>query len=156
MDTKAHADARIERTEERGFSLIELLLVVAIIAIVAAIAIPSLLHARRAANSASAVSSLRLIHSSQSSFRQSAGRYGDLSALSPYIGDPLLRQGRKSQYNFTVTPDAALPSDEYTAQATPADPATVTTWRHYFVNATGVLRWNQGASADASSQPISQ
>ena len=52
----------MKNENEKGFSLIELLVVVIIIAIVAAIAIPNLLASRRAANEASAISSLRTIH----------------------------------------------------------------------------------------------
>ncbi len=69
---------------QKGFSLVELLVVVIIIAIIAAIAIPNLLASRRAANEASAASSLRTIHSAQMSYyaSQSPNIYGDLAALS--------------------------------------------------------------------------
>ena len=65
---------------EKGFSLIELLIVVAVIAIIAAIAIPNLLAARRAANEGSAVSSLRTLHGANVTFAATtgAGNYAGL------------------------------------------------------------------------------
>lgn len=143
------------QSPQRGFSLIELLIVVAVIAIIAAIAIPYLLAARQAANAASAVASLRLIHQSQSSHRTTSGEYTDLSGLSSagFLNDPSIASGVKQSYQFTVTPDSGDARLDYEAEAIPLSIPT-TFWYHYFVNATGVIRQNQGARATASSPPV--
>jgi len=120
----------------RGFSLIELLIVVAIILIIAAIAIPNLLRSRMSAHESSAVSTLRNIHSSQATYLVQYGPFGfadTLTKLGPgapcdethacmldeFLGcsaDPCTKSG----YNFYLLSGAAtLPRYDYTSTASP-------------------------------------
>jgi len=105
----------------KGFSLLELLIVVAIILIIATIAIPSLLRSRQAANESAAVANLRTVNTAEVTYLSSSG--GNYGGIVDLIGAGLLDgtfTGVKAGYNFTVT---AVGSD-YTASATPASSNT--------------------------------
>lgn len=135
----------MSKENEAGFSLIELLIVVAILGVIMAIAVPNLLSSKRAANEASAVSSLRTIHSCQMTYQATTGvgDYGDLPALlGDTLTDVILGSGRKSGYDFVVTPSApgSVPMLYY-ATAVPTTPVGMgrTGTRRFGITQDGVI-----------------
>lgn len=135
----------------KGFTLIELMIVVAIIAIIAAIAIPSLLNARKAGNEASAISSLRTLttvnEQYRTRFQSYAGSLANLSAEN-YI-DNVLGSGTKSGYTFGF-------AGAVNTWACTADPVTAGTTgdRYFFVDQSGVIRFSSTGTASATSSAI--
>ncbi len=147
-------------TNQKGFSLIELLVVVIIIAIIAAIAIPNLLASRRAANEASAASSLRTIHSAQATYQATAGggtQYAStLVLLGPGVGNAAIIDGAlaaasatpgKSGYVFTLSTNGA----SNTIYCTAAAPDSSTTGTRTFgVASDGVLYGSNATNSNAT------
>ena len=117
----------------KGFSLIELLLVVAVITIIAAIAIPNFLRSRLRANEASAVASLRVINTAAVTYSITYPDMGfpaqllTLGGANPCVAnsgqacliDDVLSQGNKAGYNFAWGGDGAVPSVTFTLTTTP-------------------------------------
>ncbi len=158
--------------KQKGFSLIELLIVVAIILIIAAIAIPNLLRARMAANEASAVGSTRTLNTAEVSYNSTFPASGFSTSLA-YLGgtaspcvastasacliDSVLSTGTKSGYSFVVAAGSTTgtPQPSYSVISNPVIPNQTGT-RYFCSFEDAVVRYSSAAitTCDASVSPL--
>ena len=152
--------------KQKGFSLIELLIVVAIILIIAAIAIPNLLKSRIAANEASAVGSVRSINTAEVTYAATYPDTGFALALTNLGGsstgtatsasagllDQVLSGGTKSGYKFTAVGtqgSGTTINTYYTVTAIPLTTGT-TGQRSFYSDQSGVIRYNTAGNTPTS------
>ena len=149
------------RRKQKGFSLIELLIVVAIILIIAAIAIPNLIRSKIAANQASAVASLRTLNTSSVLFNTNYGLYptalssmatnGAASSTAADMIDNVLSTGTKSGYSFSWSGGGTTGS--YAIFASPVTLNSTGTV-YYYTDQSLVIRSNPAGAATSGSLAI--
>lgn len=167
LQQKNSGRKKINMRKQKGFSLIELLIVVAIILIIAAIAIPNLLRSRIAANESSAVGSIRSINTAEvtyastypdAGFATNLGPLGPISGSTPTSSNAGLLDGvlgcagqpcKKSGYQFSL-------SGTNTAYMVNGDPITPgqSGQRYFFSDGSGVIRFNNTGTATAANAPL--
>ena len=134
----------------KGFTLIELMIVVAIIAIIAAIAIPNLLESKKAANEAAAISALRTISSAQELYNTRYSTYGESTELdTANMIDSVLAgatdaNSPKSGYFFVI--DVSGSGASWSCIARPSDWGT-TGERNFKIDQTGVINYNTSSGS---------
>jgi type IV pilus assembly protein PilA len=157
-----------QRSSTQGFSLIELLIVVAVILIIAAIAIPNFVQSKMRANEASAVQNLRNITTAEVIYSTtyaigfspdlpSMGGNGSLvTQTNAELIDEILAGGKKSGYQFTYTVLTADAQGNVTSYSINADPLVpnYTGMRHFYADQTAVIRENDTVSAAATDNPL--
>lgn len=141
----------------RGFTLIEIMIVIAIIMILAVFAIPSYLRSRITANESMAVASCKAIASACQSYYASRGNtypaaLTDLVSPNsdpPYI-DTLLASGTKQGYAFTYS---LVNSERFTLNAAPQSPNR-TGVRYFYTDETGIVTTNSSGAAGPNDPPV--
>lgn len=155
------------RKAAAGFSLIELLIVVAIILIIAAISLPNYMHSKMLANEAATVQNIRNITTAEVIYSTTygigytgtlvnLGGTGIPTSASAVLIDDILAQGTKSGFNVTYAPLNADTSGRYTGFTVNAAPVDFghTGQRYFYTDQTGVIRQAFTGPATVTDRPI--
>jgi type IV pilus assembly protein PilA len=158
------------KSRATGFSLIELMIVVAVIMIIAALAVPQLLRARMSANESAAVSALRTLATQEANYdsQWGPGFSPTLVAMGPPIPgspatattadlvDQVMASGLRGGYQFLYTPlipNGSTSPTGYTVNANPISPGITGEW-FFYLDQSNVIRQNDGSPASVSSSPL--
>lgn len=168
ISTTPNSKRSAGRNPQRGFSLVELLIVVAVILIISAIAIPNFITSKLRANESGAIENMRTITSANVVY-STTWQVGYASTLATLGGntaaptqtaagllDSVLSSGNKSGYSYSYsagTPDPGGNVDNYTINASPEIPGQ-TGVRYFYTDQTAVIRYNSTQAAGPTDLPI--
>ena len=139
------------KNSQNGFTLLELMMVVAVIAIIAGIAIPNLLNSMNGGREAAAIGSMRTLSTAAEQYRLRQGVYPsdltDLAAVDPALVDSELANGLRNGYNFELT------GQQSTFDCN-ANPTSANGSRFFYVDETGVIRQSVTGAAGPTDTPV--
>ncbi len=145
----------------KGFTLVEIMIVVAIIALLAAIAAPNMLRTRLAANESSAIAALKTLSSAAHTYRASNPGYpADLNALyaglTPAYIDSVLASGTRNGYSFSLAGTNADANGNFQGFEAFGSPLSlgITGNRFFFLDTSGIIRYSSTAEGAISGNPL--
>ncbi len=137
--------------KSRGFTLLELMLVITVVGILSTIAIPSYLNSRKSANEGAAIGSLRLISTAQEIHVERFGSYATLDDLiARNLIDSTFAAPSRRGYVFS---SSSVGVDQWSVNADPENPGSSGN-NYFFVNELGVIRESASGPATASDPPV--